>query len=299
MTNIDSVPISVIIPTYRRPDQLAETLKRLQQCRPQPAEFLVHIDAGDDVTRPMLQRDFPEVVIIDSPERRGPGGGRNHLVKHAQNEFIVSFDDDSWPLDPEFFLRAAHIFDQCPEFAMFACTILEADASPFHAAATDNTSINIRVQETSGFVGCGCFFRRSIFLRTGGYLPLENAYGMEEQDVAIKLVDSGFKIGLVKNLLVYHNCDRRTRHAQKKINAAQITNTALLAYLRYPVTSWPYGLAQTLNRLKYCLMQRRLSGMLQGVLNIPRTLWTHRTSRQPVRTQTIRELTRLRRQPQS
>ncbi len=299
MSNFDSLPVSVIIPTYRRPEQLAETLTRLKQCSPQPAEYLVHIDAGDDVTRPMLQVNFPDVIIIDSSERRGPGGGRNHLVSRSQHECVISFDDDSWPLVPDFFLRAFTVFERSPEFAMFACVIIEADASPSLPATTEITSKDDQVQETSGFIGCGCFFRRSIFLRTGGYLPLENAYGMEEQDVAIKLVDSGARIGLVKNLTVFHNCDRRTRHAQKKINAAQITNTALFAYLRYPVTSWPYGLAQTLNRLKYCLLQKRFHGMLQGVLNIPLAVWRYRDSRQPVRPQTIRELTRLRRQPQS
>ena len=70
---------------------------------PSPQEILVHIDAGDDTTETLLKEFFsPRVRWIQSSTRQGPGGGRNRLIREAKYPLIASFDDDSWPLDPNY-----------------------------------------------------------------------------------------------------------------------------------------------------------------------------------------------------
>lgn len=40
-------PISVVIPTYNRPEDLLKTLREISACDPCPEEIIVHIDAND------------------------------------------------------------------------------------------------------------------------------------------------------------------------------------------------------------------------------------------------------------
>src|SRR5690606_27675631 len=101
------VPISVIIPTWRRTEELLNTLGKLSECTPLPGEILVHVDAADEVTLGSVRAQFPHVRIGQSLQTMGPGGGRTKLMNKAKNEVVVSFDDDSWPVDHDFFGRVS------------------------------------------------------------------------------------------------------------------------------------------------------------------------------------------------
>ena len=102
---IEIVPVTVIIPTYCRSEVLCQTLARLATCCPLPSEVIVHVDAGDNESSAAVHLHFPKVRVIQSATRQGPGGGRNKLVAAARNELIASFDDDSYPMDRDFFAR--------------------------------------------------------------------------------------------------------------------------------------------------------------------------------------------------
>ncbi|MCX8156984.1 MAG: hypothetical protein N3J91_11150, partial [Verrucomicrobiae bacterium] len=79
----------------------------------------------------------------------------------------------------------------------------------------------------------------------------------------------------------------------KEINAAHITNTALLAYLRYPITMWPLGAIQVINRVKYALIQKRYSGIIRGLIQIPLMCYKYRKYRNVVKHHTILESRKL------
>lgn len=292
--NMPEIAVSVIIPTFRRAEMLLRTLERIADCDPPPAEILVHVDAGDDITAPCLARSHPNVVLITSDTRQGPGGGRNRLVRAASYEYLVSLDDDSWPNHADFFLRVSRLLEEYPRIALFACRIIERDAE--NALSTQEVASD-RIVESAAFGGGGCVFRRSAFLDVGGYLPLETAYAMEEADMALGLINKGHLMGYAPQLSVYHDTDRPTRHAEARINSAHVTNTALLAFLRYPKRYWPYGALQVGNRVRYCLIHGRYSGLLKGIADIPAAIWRYRAFRSPVAPKTIQHLQRIRRSP--
>lgn len=294
---MQKISVSAIIPTFRRTQLLISTISRIKNCCPAPNEILVHIDAGDSETDGHLRSAHPDITIISSQSRQGPGGGRNLLVEAARNEYIASFDDDSWPVDGDYFASANQLLNRYRTISLFACNIIEADrVCAGEETLTEKSSSQYPV-ETTSFGGGGCFFRKSRFQKTGGYVPLENAYGMEESDVSLKLIDAGEQIGFISDLFVYHDCDRKSRHAQSCLNAAQIRNIALLAYLRYPIMYWPYGAAQVLNRVWYCLKRKRCSGIGLGLCSIPAALWKNRAFRHLVKPQTVERVHRIRRAP--
>jgi GT2 family glycosyltransferase len=280
--------ISAIVTAYERIEQTLATLRVIQNCIPPPAETLVHIDANQIACENALRDAFPTVRILRSDTQVGPGGGRNKLVAGARFEFVASFDDDSYPIDSNYFARALEIFEKFPE-ASLVCAAL------YHAG--ESIGLDARTaQWTADFSGGACIFRRKAFLDAGGYVPLPVAYGMEEVDLAIRLHSHGGKILTTPWLRVFHNTDLK-RHRDPRVTAGSIANLALLAYLRYPVSMWGIGLGQCANRLLWLLRNGRRRGIVKGVTMIPGHVWTNHQYRLPVSGKVMRSYLALRRAP--
>lgn len=86
--------VSVVIPTYNRPDALAELLECLIGQNQPGLEVIVVNDFGADV-RPVCAL-YPELdlVVIDQPENQGHVVARNAGARLARGRFIMLCDDD-------------------------------------------------------------------------------------------------------------------------------------------------------------------------------------------------------------
>ena len=274
-----TILFSSIVPTFQRTEALRQCIEKILLTNLVPQEVLIHIDAEDLTTETLLEASFSHRVRwIKSQTSQGPGGGRNLLIREAKHSFIASFDDDSWPLDPNYFQIAAETFAAHPQAAVLCAQEIRRN--------TPHPNSNGPIKPISCFQNCACLIRREAFLETSGYLPLRYAYGMEEADVALQLLDRGWQILEVPQLRVFHNTEL-AHHASSAINAAHITNIALRAYLRYPVAYWPLGIAQVFNRVKFAVDGGCYNGILSGLGQIPLTLWKYRKQRSPVKGSTI------------
>jgi GT2 family glycosyltransferase len=280
--------ISAIITAFERIEQTLATLRVIQSCVPPPAEVLVHVDANQFACEDAIRDAFPSVRILRSNEHIGPGGGRNKLVAAAQCEFVASFDDDSYPIDSDYFARVLRVFEKFPEASVLCAALYHAGES----IGLDERS----AQWTADFSGGACIYRRKSFLKAGGYVPLPVAYGMEEVDLAIRLHAHGGKILTTPWLRVFHNTDLR-RHGDPRVTAGSIANLALLAYLRYPVSLWGIGVGQCANRLLWLLRHGRTRGIVKGVTMIPGHVWENHRYRAPVSSSVVRSYLTLRKTP--
>jgi GT2 family glycosyltransferase len=282
------VKISAIVTAYERIEQTLATLRVIQSCTPPPDEVLVHVDANRRDCEQAIRKAFPAVRVLLSEEQVGPGGGRNKLVKAARFEFVASFDDDSYPIDADYFARAAKLFAQFPDAAVICAAL-------YHAGETIGLDERC-AQWTADFSGAACIYRRQAFLDAGDYVPLPVAYGMEEVDLALRLHARGGRILTTRWLRVFHNTNLE-RHADPRVTAGSIANLALLAYLRYPVTLWVVGMGQCANRLLWLLRHGRRRGILKGVTMIPAHLRANHQYRLPVSRGVVRSYLALRRSP--
>ncbi|MDB6006664.1 MAG: family 2 glycosyl transferase [Prosthecobacter sp.] len=266
-------PISAFVTAYGRREATLKTIERLQSCRPAPAEIWVHVDGGGKTLAGEIEARFPAVHVIVSDARIGPGGGRNRLLREARHELVASFDDDSFPADEDFFQRALVASAAHPEAAVLAAVVL--DGTNAHAA---NPRQPLRV---ASFVGCGCVYRRDVFLTTSGYVPLPLAYGMEEVDLAIRLHVQGRRIMLDPALRVVHELDLAHR-LSLQVRAAMMANMVLFVFLRYPVVLWPLGAVQCLRKAVELLLGGGWRAILAGLRGLPALLSEHREHRQPL-----------------
>jgi GT2 family glycosyltransferase len=280
--------IAAIVTAYERTEQTLSTLRVIQSCEPGPAEILVHVDGNRVQCAEAIRDAFPEVRVLLSRERVGPGGGRNKLVAAAKSDLVASFDDDSYPIDSDYFDRAVQLFHKQTDAAVICAAL-------YHRGET--IALDARdAQWTADFSGGACIYRRDVFLAAGGYVPLPIAYGMEEVDLALRLHSRGARVLTSSWLRVFHDTDLQ-RHGDLQVTAGSVANVALLAYLRYPVSLWLVGVGQCVKRVLWLLRHRRWRGICTGVAMIPAHLRANRQYRMPVRHEAVRSYLALRRAP--
>ena len=271
-------PVSVIIPTWDRLDDLQQTLSVIKSCDPAPEEIIVHVDAGDTDTAPWLNTHYPNINILQSQMRQGPGGGRNRLLNKVESVYIVSLDDDSYPIDRDYFQRVVAAFERHPQAGILAASICHRGESMPKALQ--------KSRKAASFVGCGCAYRKSAWLDVDGYVPLPRAYGMEETDVSLQMIDAGWTIVHDHRLRILHDTDLK-HHDSPAMTAAALANRALLAYLRYPASHWWLGVLQYMNRIRWSIRNGRREGLLRGIRETLPLLWKHRNERDPVSVQAL------------
>jgi GT2 family glycosyltransferase len=274
-----TVPISVIIPTYSRGMSILTVLEKIQLCDLKPKEILIHIDLGDGILERELKRRFPKAGIMTSSIRLGPGGGRHRCLLKCNTPYAVSFDDDSYPVDSDFFSRVERLFAKYPQAAVFGANI-------WHRQESEKTRSE-KVVNFPSYMGCGYALRLAAYRQVRGYLPRPVSYGMEETDLSLQLFAAGWQVYEAGELRVFHDTDLK-HHQSREVTAGSIANVALYAFLNYPLAGLSLGLAQVANRVVYCIRMGRLRGIIAGLLRIPIDCYHYRWYRKPVAWQTVK-----------
>jgi glycosyltransferase involved in cell wall biosynthesis len=88
--------LSVVLPTYNRPDSLARCLRSLasQSADPSLWELVVVNDGGVDVNETVHANDPGVPVAIVNQGNTGPAGARNRGVENANGRLVAFIDDD-------------------------------------------------------------------------------------------------------------------------------------------------------------------------------------------------------------
>ena len=280
--------VTAMVTAYQRIPQLLATIDTLRACVPAPAEIIVHVDGDNTACAEAVRSHDAAVRVIVSKGLVGPGGARNLMMQAARYSLVASFDDDSYPMDTDFFSRVTDLFARFPDAWVVAGKVFHLHQPielPMPAA-----------EWAADFSGGGCAYRRERYLEVGGYVPLPDAYNMEEVDFALRMHAKGGKVLVTPWLRVFHNTDL-ARHSNPDVTAASISNLALLAFLRYPVHLWSIGVGQCANRIQWLLRNGRQRGIVSGLLDIPARLWRHRDRRQPLPAAVVRSYFGLRRRP--
>jgi GT2 family glycosyltransferase len=281
-----TVPIAVIIPTYNRGLAVLTALDKIQECDPKPAEIWIHIDSDDGILNRELNQRYPQVRVLTSRIRLGPGGGRHRCLLACNTPYAVSFDDDSYPVDTEFFSSVERLFSEHSRVAIFAARIWHK-----HEAA------KVRIESLvpcPSYIGCGYAIRLAAYRQVRGYLARPIPYGMEENDLSLQLFEAGWRICEAGNLRVFHDTDLK-HHNSPEITSGTITNIGLCAFLNYPVVGWGWGLAQVANIVLCSARMGRIRGICSGIFRIPGDCYRNRRHRNPIAWHSLRKFLKFRR----
>ena len=119
------VPLTVIIPTYNRPDSTHRAIESLKRQQIEPVEVIV----VDDGSSPpfVLNNNWPfHISLLRHPQNRGPAAARNTGLAAASTDWIAFLDSDDYLLPDTLHLRLTDAESAGPS-VFHACAWLEID----------------------------------------------------------------------------------------------------------------------------------------------------------------------------
>lgn len=210
--------LSIIIPTYRRPDYLAQCLRALfaQDFPASQLEVVVVDDgSGDDTPRVVsaLERTAPFPVRFEAQMNQGPGSARNRGIHLATGGFFLFLGDDVLA-DPELVREhlSAHTILGVPgavlgrevraksnansPFGMFMARVQADYLAPLKACA-DGTRIPFQFCCTANLS-----IHREAFHKIG---PFDESYRiMEDTELGYRLEQAGIPLVYWSSARVQH-----------------------------------------------------------------------------------------------
>lgn len=209
---------SVIVPVFNRPEEIDELLESLTLQTYKDFEILIIEDGSTLSCKPQVENYKTRLnVTYFFKENSGQGFSRNFGFEKASGEWLIVFDSDC--------IIPSDYFQLVNEF--LATNDLDAYGGP-DKAASDFTLIQKAISysmtsffTTGGIRGgkkhLGAFhprsfnmgIKREVFKKTGGYILPKKG---EDIELSIRIIENGFKTGLIPEAFVYHK--RRTNFKQ-------------------------------------------------------------------------------------
>lgn len=94
--NVANPLISIITPTWNRPQWLSLTLKSLINQTYSNWECIVQNDFGEDVSNVIKEFNDPRLKYFVNDKNVGLSQTRNNAVKNSSGDYLIYLDDDDW-----------------------------------------------------------------------------------------------------------------------------------------------------------------------------------------------------------
>lgn len=274
-----SCPVTVVVATRNRREELVHTIRRLAASTDRPRVIVVD-NASDDGSAAAARAALPGGLVVALPANLG-AAARNVGLRLATTPLVAFSDDDSWWADGALALAGRRFADD-PRLAVLAARILVGPGG-----AVDPTCLLMengpldehyapRAQGrrgVTGFVACGTVVNRRAVLAAGGF-EARLMVGGEEELLALRLAQAGWKLVYEPAVVAHHHPSPRRVLRQRERMVAR--NRALTAWLSYPA---PVALRRTLDRRR---KGRDLLVDLEGVAEAGRAAGWVAARRDPV-----------------
>jgi GT2 family glycosyltransferase len=222
--------ISVVIPTYKRPQLLVRCLEALagQTISRENYEVIVVSDGRDEITeqelknRKVIDKGFR---FLQMPFKKGPAAARNFGWRQARAPLIAFTDDDTIPDKDwlKFFLQS---YKGEKRIAYSGRIIVPVSAVP-----TDY-EINTAGLETAAFVTANCCCTMASLQEVNGFDERFSMAWREDSDLHFKLLLRGIPIVQLLHAIVVHPVRRAPWGISIKEQKKGMFNALL--YKKYP-----------------------------------------------------------------
>jgi glycosyltransferase involved in cell wall biosynthesis len=201
--------LSVLIPVYYK-EMVYNFVECLESLANQkiPADEIVVVKDGIltcelEATLALWEKKLP-LKIIGYKENRGIAYALNYGLKYCSNDIVARMDSDDICL-PDRFARQKEIFENDRNLVLLSGYISEFnnmpnDISSVRKVPTGSKEIVKYLKKRNAFNHMAVMYRKSAVISVGGYEEID---GFEDYDLWIKLVQAGFRVDNVPEILVY------------------------------------------------------------------------------------------------
>ena len=199
----EHLPVSVVIPAYRRPREVERAIRSVHAQTAPPAELIVVDDASCDETGSRAAGLGARVVTHE--QNRGEGAARNSGMEAAAHEWVALLDcDDEWlpqHLETLWEARDGHV--------LVGSAILGTGSGARHGRVYGWTGRRPRVLRGPADVAVpdtkltssSVLVRRDAALRAGGFRDLDRAADL---DMWLRLLEHGSALAVPRVTALYH-----------------------------------------------------------------------------------------------
>lgn len=203
--NVDALlRVSVVVPTYKRPDLLSRCLDALQKQTLAYGQYEIIVcddgpsaQAADVVQQALAQLPGgPPIRYLEVTETQGPAAARNQGWQHARAPIIAFTDDDTVP-DPGWL--SAGLAAMEPDVDAVAGRVVV----PLPPKPSD-IELDAAGLERSEFVTANCFVRRDVLKALSGFDERFSIAWREDSDLHFRLLENGYRVIQAHAPLVVH-----------------------------------------------------------------------------------------------
>lgn len=290
--------VSLIIPNYNGEKLLEKNLPRvIEVCQDQKAviEIIVVDDASTDKSKEVVRkvsRKFaknsrysrePTVKLTNNRTNLGFSSTVNRGVREAKGDVVVLLNTDVYP-EKGFLDAVLPHFHNDKVFAVgMMDKSIEGDKVILRGRGIGWWEKGLYVhqrgevdkKDTDWVAGGSGAFRRSIFLKLGGFSEIYNPFYWEDIDLSYRAQRRGYKILFEPKAIVIHQHERgaiKKAYFQKEVKAIAYRNQFLFVWRNANLKQWlshlfwlPYHLIFT-NFKSHFLLGR---GFLAAILRLP------------------------------
>lgn len=209
---LDQPPfISVVVPTYNRPQRLRYCLDALLNLDyPRDRFEIVVVDDGSTVALEPIVRPFYEVLPISllRQDNGGPASARNTGAQHARGTFMAFTDDDCLPAPDWLSQLTAQLMAQ-PQALVGG---LAVNALPKNLYSTASQALidylyqyyNLSPERAKFFASNNIALARDLFLSVGGFDTSFPRAAAEDREFCDRWQQLGYAMVYAPEVMVYH-----------------------------------------------------------------------------------------------
>jgi len=262
--------VSVLIHNFNRASVLEKCLRSLEGQTYRPLEVVV-LDAGstdgstaliEEAAGGMRSKGI-EVQFVPCAFMGVPAS-RNLAARRATGDLLCAIDNDATFVDPDCVKRAAEFFRPGVNgrLALVSFRVLSGDSDdidPFSwVFRRPPGEWSNRTFDTFTFAGTGFCVRKDAYWEVEGFWE-QLQYSREEEEMALGLIDRGWRLLYSPDVTIRHYFDPRGRMSVTDRRFTELRNGILIFYRRFPV---PVALLAILGRIvtmssKMALRQRQ------------------------------------------
>jgi GT2 family glycosyltransferase len=223
--------ISVVIPTYQRPDLLFKCIGALREQTVPLEDFKIIVvsDGPDPVTAQALDNwvNRPtNLQYLPLPKKAGPAAARNYGWQSAKAELIAFTDDDTQPT-PDWLTGYLEAWNGETLAAFTGKVIVPLPPHPTDFAQ------NTAGLETADFVTANCACTKKALQQVDGFDERFTMAWREDSDLHFKLLEANIPLRKVARAAVIHP----VRNARWGVSITEQKKTSFnaLLYKKFPV----------------------------------------------------------------
>lgn len=239
--------ITILIPTYNRPDLLRRAVISALRNLVENAEVLVIDDGSDEpaqITLADIIATHRGVRVLNNGGPKGAAGARNFGVEHSRGQYILFLDDDD-ELKPNYAAQILLLassntliygFSSIERIDKFGkCTVIR---KPYASGQIPNGA---PLRHKISGLGCGFWISRQLYLKLGGLNDQQKVD--EDTDLCCRLVREGYlpwyfdEAGV--RVHVDHTCSEEVGAQLTKLFSGNVTSESYLRTWKIHETFFP------------------------------------------------------------